>query len=168
MGRMRVILRRCRNDIGSIATPKRPWTKGLAGLLFFSGILASCGRSNAQPVIASSDVIGIWTSGGASLTFLANQDVSVRDLRLASFFGSSCQDLTGSGTWQFLSSTGDSGSSLSAIHKGSLISITLSDPNNMRCDGLEFTSWKLHGSQGLCLSLDPDTPCTGYVFNRQT
>lgn len=79
---------------------------------------------------------------------------------------SDCSTVSGYGTWQFLNSQGYSGSSLGYYVKGSVIGLIFTSPANSKC-GDQFTTWKQGPEVGLCLYLDPDSPCTGSVYTKE-
>lgn len=124
---------------------------------------ASCGRPITQPIMNSARLIGTWTSSdGATLTFRADQAVTVRNLRLPMVPG--CDHVLAAGTWQFLSLQGDSPGPGQTYSKSNLISVDFSEQAVEVCSS-EFTTWK-DSPLTMCLDLDPDSPCSDPVFTK--
>ena len=131
-------------------------------------LLAACGHGDTQPTLTKADLVGTWEGpDGATMKFLADQRLIVSGLDLAPYFGPhNCESVSGSGTWQFLSPQGDSGISPTAYSKGNLIGLNFNSPISSVCDA-EFTTWEINPPVGLCLDLDPDSPCTGNPLTKQ-
>ncbi len=144
------------------------WSKiGLLCSLAVVLPLAACGPATNQPVLTSTDLTATWaTPSGATLTFFSNHQFAANGLNLAAYFGDSCRNVTGSGTWQFLSPQGHSGPGPTSYAKGNVVSLVFNSPVSPLCNA-EFTSWEIKQSAGLCLDLDPDTPCTGALFSKK-
>ena len=139
-------------------------------------LLAACSTTaGAQPVMNPSDLVATWTSpDGGSMSFTGDHRFTVSGLRIGKFWNACASGtrLTASGTWQFLNSQGDSGSGLNGLQKGSMVDLSFAGATGnpaVNCTGgfLRFTSWDVGAARGLCLQLDPDTPCAGYIFNRR-
>jgi len=131
---------------------------GLAGVF----LLASCSRAYSQPTITGAELLGTWVGpNGASMTFRADQTVTVHNLNLG-WRGPTahCQSVTATGTWQFLNSQGASGTSPRVYSKGNLVGVEFQAQQIEVCS-TEFTTWVATPPLGLCLDLDPDVPCTG-------
>jgi hypothetical protein len=85
-------------------------------------LLAACVQNGTQPVLSSADLVAEWVSpAGGSITFASNHRFTATDLRLGKFWGecAGAGNISVSGTWQFLSPQGDSGTGL--YSKGSLV-----------------------------------------------
>jgi hypothetical protein len=126
---------------------------------------ASCGQPITQPVINSVRLVGTWTtSGGATLTFSANQTVTVRNVDLsAGGLIHGCGNLSATGMWQFDSRQGDSGSTPGTYAKSNIIQVDFFGSAD-GCD-TQFTTWKDHPLT-MCQDLDPDSPCDNRVFTK--
>ncbi len=127
-------------------------------------LLAACGAASSQPVLTSHDLTGTWsTPNGSRITFSADHRFSAAGIDLAPHFPG-CPDLSGSGSWQFLSPAGDTGTYAS----GSQIAIVFASPVSGLCSGtVTLTSWEINPPAGLCLEFDPDSPCTGTPFTKR-
>ena len=134
-------------------------------------LLAGCVQNGTQPVLSSADLVAEWVSpAGGSITFASNHRFTATDLRMGKFWGfCGAGKISMSGTWQFLSPQGDSGTGLSS--EGNLVVLffnnTAGNPST-GCTGgaLELTSWNTDSTTGLCVQFDPDTPCDGYIFRK--
>lgn len=132
-------------------------------------VLASCsGRAGTQPIITRAEVIGTWNGpNGAVMTFMANQTVTVRRLNLGWNPTANCTNISAIGTWQFDSLQGASGNSRLAFSKSDILQIDFQAQPIEICSS-QFTTWELNGPLGLCLYLDPDSPCaSGYVLRKR-
>jgi hypothetical protein len=109
---------------------------GLAAIL----MLASCSGAYSQPIITGTELLGTWVGpNGASMTFRADQIVTVQNLNLGwSGPTAHCQNVSAAGTWQFLSSQGASETSLRGYSKGNLLGIEFQAQQNEQCSS-EFT-----------------------------
>jgi len=129
-------------------------------------LLASCGSpGNPQPKITTAELSGAWNgSGGSVLTFNEDHSFSTQNLDLGLGLPASegCGNITDTGEWEFLSVPGVSGPTPTTYDEGNLVALAFPD----RFDGCdsEFTTWQVNGPLGLCLSLDPDSPCAGHVL----
>lgn len=139
-------------------------------------LLTGCGtQPAAQPVLSTAGLVATWTShSGGSVTFAGDHRFAASDLRPGKFWGGCAGSgkFSVSGTWQFLNADGQSSPSLTGYQKGSLIYLAF-DPGSggpsAQCaaGGLTLTSWNVGSAHGLCMRVDPDTPCDGYIFDRQ-
>jgi hypothetical protein len=66
-----------------------------------------------------------------------------------------------------LSPQENSGPSLTTYSRGNLVGLTFMNPAHGPCGLPQFTSWTSGGSVGLCLDIDPDSPCTGDLFLKK-
>jgi len=100
-------------------------------------------------------------------TCSADHHFSAARIDLAPFFAG-CHDLSGSGSWQFLSPAGDTGPGPGTYASGSQIAIVFASPVSGLCSGtVTLTSWEIDPPAGLCLEFDPDSPCTGTPFTKR-
>jgi hypothetical protein len=91
------------------------------------------------------------------------------ELRLARFWAgcTKSQEISASGTWQFLSPEGATSQGFGGAYlKGSLVYLTFNNSPTECLGGIGLTSWNVGGASGLCLQMDPDTPCDGYIFDK--
>jgi hypothetical protein len=100
------------------------------------------------------------------MRFFADHQFIASGLNLSADGGNTCSDVTGAGTWQFLSPQGVSGPTLTTYAKGSVVGLIFNSPVSSGCD-TEFSSFEINPPLGLCLDLDPDSPCTGEVFTKK-
>lgn len=146
---------------------RRQTAIGLA--LTASLVLAGCYSGNLQPVINSAMLLGTWLGpNGASARFLADQTVIVRQIYLGPANPGICSRVSATGSWQFDSPAGDSGSSVNRYLKGSIIEIDFPVSEPIVACGAQFTTWDVNPPFKLCLYNDPDTPCgSSYVLTRE-
>jgi hypothetical protein len=144
------------------------WTRAAIAVTFGLAVAlaaASCGQPITQPIVSSVRLVGTWTSsGGATLTFGADQSVIARRVDLS--VGDSirgCSNLSATGTWQFDSLQGESGPTPRTYSKSNIIQVDFSGSADA-CD-TEFTTWKDHPLT-MCQDLDPDSPCSNPVFTK--
>jgi hypothetical protein len=144
------------------------WLLTCAAFAVSAVMLPSCSiEASAQPVLLRQDLIATWaTKNGATLMFSAGQKFVANRLDLSAF-GNQCRHVSGVGTWQFLNRHGSSGPSPGAYVKGNLIGLTFTRVVDSLCSGAEFTTWRPNSVVGLCLYVDPDSPCTGDLFTKQ-
>jgi hypothetical protein len=142
----------------------------MTGLLCISAVLAllaGCARGTNTPVLTRAELVAKWVSpSGASMTFFADHQFTASGLNLSAEGGNACSDVTGTGTWQFLSPQGVSGHTLTRYAKGSVVQLGFNSPVPSGCDA-GFSSYEINPPVGLCLDLDPDSPCTGEVFTKK-
>ena len=125
---------------------------------------ASCGQPITQPIINSVRLVGTWTSSaGATLTFRADQTVTVRNLTLPMIPG--CDHVSAAGIWQFANLQGDSPAPGHTYSKSNIIIVYLSEPPAFEVCSPELTTWK-DTPLTMCLDLDPDSPCSNPVFTK--
>jgi hypothetical protein len=125
---------------------------GLAVVLTATG----CRNPITQPIINSARLVGTWTGpNGATMTFRADQSVTVRNLDLS--LGGlihGCGNLSAAGTWQFDSLQGDSGPTPHSYTKSNIIQVDFLGSAD-GC-GTQFTTWKDHPLT-MCHDIDPDS-----------
>lgn len=133
--------------------------------------LSACARVT-NPTITSSSLVGRWVSAhDGSLTFGAGQGFAAERLRNP-FFGSA--QCSGTGTWQFTNSQGDTGTSPTEYTTSDEIAVFY-NPNGptgggspgFGCGPFELITWYSGGTPGLCMDFDPDSPCTGEVYVKR-
>jgi hypothetical protein len=135
----------------------------------------------AQPDITVSQLAGTWVSpeGSGTVTFGADHEFAATRLNLNGLSGSACQPATSaSGTWGFESPNGDAISSdLTAYSSGNVVFLVfagLASAPYSTCTGewgtIELSTWQINGPLGLCVDLDPDSPCAGepWVWQKTT
>ena len=127
---------------------------------------AGCGGViDSQPILTRAELVGTWAGpDGATMTFRDDHTVTVRHLDTTPL--SNCRNVSADGTWQFLSPDGVSGPGLTGYSKGDLVGVAFSAQPILACSS-EFTSWEINPPVGLCLDLDPDSPCTGPVLTKR-
>lgn len=151
-------------------------TAACAATLAALALLAGCAtQSAAQPFLSTAGLVATWTShSGGSVTFASDHRFTASDLQPGKFWGECARssEFSVSGTWQFVNADGQSGPSMTGYQKGSLIYLAF-DPGSggpsAQCvaGGITLTSWNVGSAQGLCMQVDPDTPCDGYIFSKQ-
>jgi hypothetical protein len=129
-------------------------------ILLMSGCAAS---PTAQPVLKVVDVVGMWSNHkGSTITFQADGRFSSVAMDLG-WAPAGCRNVSGPGNWDFLSPEGDSPSG-DPYTSGNQIELSF-DGQNDSCDA-SLTSWEISPPVGLCLDLDPDSPCTGIPWTK--
>jgi len=152
----------------SARTPYRLVLCVLVGLT----MLAACNVGQAadpQPILGKADVVGSWSSPkGGQITFSGDQQFTATDLRLGPYYGAGCQHLSVVGASLFIKQQSDSCRSLTSYKSGNFISLNFVAPGSGPCAiGIELASWEVNPPVTLCLNLDPDSPCAGYVFVKK-
>jgi hypothetical protein len=126
----------------------------------------------AQPDLTVSQLAGAWVSpeGSGTITFYADHSFAAARLNLNGLWGQACQPTTSaSGTWGFESPDGDavssdpteysSGNAVFLVFAGSA-----SAPYSTcasKWGSIQLTTWQVNGPLGLCVEMDPDSPCFG-------
>ncbi len=131
--------------------------------------------SGTQSVLSSADLVAVWRSPeGGSIAFSGDHRFVATGLRLNKFWNGCAGTgrISASGTWQFLNSQGDSSVGSTGYSTGRLVDLSFDGAAgnpSIGCTGgaIKLTSWNVHSKPGLCLQMDPDTACDGYVFNRR-
>lgn len=118
-----------------------------------------------------SQLAGTWISpeGSGAITFSADHSFEATRLNLNGLFGVTCLPAAStSGTWEFLSPDGDSAPNLTQYSSGNVIALTfagLDSAPTSACTSAwsqtQLTTWQINGPLGLCVDMDPDSPCTG-------
>lgn len=115
---------------------------------------------------------GTWVSpDGGSIAFSTSHAFTAEGLRLGEFWTGCPKSarISVSGTWEFLNSQGDS-NGFTGFPTGNLLYLTFNSQvhgSPSEClGGISLTSWDTSQTPGLCLQMDPDTPCDGYVFDK--
>jgi hypothetical protein len=129
----------------------------------------SFGPAPQQPSVDLTALPGTWVSSGdgASITFTPT-NFTATNFNYGKVMPT-CGTLSGSGTWQ-LHDMYDDYPPPTAGSPNNLLDLrfrSVSSPG--RCTGgfLEMTTWDTGGKQGLCVQVDPDNPCDGYVFTKR-
>jgi hypothetical protein len=132
-----------------------------------------------QPDITVSQLVGTWISseGSGAITFRADGSFTATRLDLNGLFGQTCRPAaSASGTWEFLSPDGDS-PTLTEYSSGYVISLAFAGLNSTSTQACalvwsltELTTWQINGPLGLCVDMDPDSPCVGepWVWQKPT
>jgi hypothetical protein len=126
----------------------------------------------AQPDITVSQLAGTWLSpeGSGGFTFYANHTYAATRVDLSGLFGVKCQPAaSASGTWGFESPDGDAMSTdLTAYSSGNVVFLTVTSPTSApistctgSLDSIQLATWQINGPLGLCVDMDPDSPCAG-------
>jgi hypothetical protein len=144
----------------------------LAGCGLATGLLTGClsfGPSPQQPSVNLATLPGTWVSGdGASITFTSGNEFTATNFNYGKAMPT-CGTLSGSGTWRLHDSSEDypTPAAGSPDHVLDMLFTSVSSPG--RCAGgpMEMTTWDTGGKQGLCVQMDPDNPCDGYVFTKR-
>lgn len=129
-------------------------------------LLASCASTpSAQPVLTVNDVVGTWSNHkGSTITFQADGRFSAVGIDAGRFF-QGCGNVSGPGSWDFLSAEGDSPPLGVTYTSGNQIGLSF-DGQNDSCD-VSLSSWEIDPPVGLCLDFDPDSPCTGVPWTKE-
>jgi hypothetical protein len=137
-------------------------------------------QTSMQPDITVSQLAGTWTSpeGSGAITFHADHSFAATRLDLNGLFGQTCQPAaSASGTWEFLSPDGDSTPNPEQYSSGYVIGLTFAGFNRTptsSCASIwsltQLTTWQINGPLGLCVDMDPDSPCIGepWVWQKAT
>lgn len=70
-----------------------------------------------------------------------------------------CTSVSGTGEWEFTNAHGNTPPPGVTYKSGNQIFLAF-DGQNDTCNA-ELTTWEINPPVGLCLDLDPDSPCTG-------
>ena len=139
------------------------------------GFVAGCvtlGPGPQQPSLVAADLPGTWVSGdGASITFASDGVVSATKFDFYKVIPeaiSACGVLSGTGRWQ-LENPSAGYPPAPAGSPTNLVDLTFTSllpqgPCTMEI--IAMTSWDTGSKPGLCVQMDPDTPCDGYVFTK--
>ena len=135
------------------------------------GSLTGCvsfGPSPQQPNVDLAALPGTWVSGegGASITFTPTS-FTATNFNYGKVIPT-CGTLSGSGTWQ-LHDTSEDYPAPPAGNPLNLLDLWFArvSPAGSCLPSLELTTWDTGGRQGLCVQVDPDNPCDGYVFTKR-
>ena len=113
-------------------------------------------------------VPGTWVSGdGASITFTSHDTFTASKFNYGNVIPA-CGTLSGSGTWQRHRSSEDYPTPPvgGAENLLDMWFTSVSPPGG--CRGfMEMTTWDAGGKQGLCVQVESDDPCDGYVFTKR-
>jgi hypothetical protein len=141
-------------------------------LALYALVLVDVLPYESYPTVSGAAVVGTWEdkSGGA-IVFTADGHVVASDLN-QSFGGStSCDSVTGVGTWSFEDENGDpAGRTRGNVMKVTIRSLTM--PQARYCGLAEFTTdtsgslYDAHKPLTLCVDFDPDDPCSGEKLTK--
>jgi hypothetical protein len=126
----------------------------------------------AQPDLTVSQLAGAWVSpeGSGTITFYADHTFAAARLNLNGLSGLACQTTTSaSGTWGFESPDGDAVSSdLTEYSSGNVVFLVFAGSASApysactsKWGSIQLTTWQVNGPLGLCVEMDPDSPCFG-------
>jgi hypothetical protein len=127
------------------------------------GSLSGCvtlGNADS-PALFPPGLQGRWVSGdGASITFKTTGTFTATRVDFGKALPRSCGVVSGAGTWQ-----------LGSGAQANIVTLYFTRmPTSPDCTGAEFltmTSWDTGSARGLCVQLDPDTPCNEYIFTER-
>ena len=146
-------------------------TMALAAYGLATGLLTGCvtvGPTPQHPPVNLATVPGTWVSGdGASITFTSSDTFTASNFNYSNVIPT-CRTLSGSGTWRRHTSSEDYPTPPAGGTENLLDMwfTSVSPPGG--CRGfMEMTTWDAGGKQGLCVQVDPDNPCDGYVFTKR-
>jgi hypothetical protein len=137
-----------------------------------SAALSGCvplGPGAQQPSLDTASLLGTWVSSdGASITFSGADSFAATRFNYANVIPT-CGVMSGTGTYQFI---GPDGRSVASSGPGTtMIGLFLDDDASTtgQCTSaaFELTAWDVGSKAGLCVQVDPDTPCDGYIFTKQ-
>jgi hypothetical protein len=151
------------------AVPRR--AIALVAFALTTGLLTGCASSGGppqQPSVNLAKLPGTWVSGdGASITFTAGDEFRATNFNYRRVMGW-CRTLSGSGTWQLVTNS-DEYPVPPAGTPENLLDLwfsSVSPPGS--CLGVfTLTTWNTGSTLGLCLEMDPDDPCDGYIFTKR-
>jgi hypothetical protein len=137
-----------------------------AGSLLLIGVLAACTHNpTSEPSLTRAQIVGTWRGPLGSLIFSKDQTFQADSLRSLESVGlEGCTQVSGGGTWQFLSNHGVSGHRLDQYSRGDLIGVELNA--SLENCSFELTTWEVSSPVGLCYYADPDSPCITPVFRK--
>jgi hypothetical protein len=157
-----------RTTTGGYAGPAGRRAMALAACGLATGLLTGCVSFSPvpqQPAVNLATVPGTWVSGdGASITFTSDGTFTATKFNFANAAMSMCPAATEGGTWQIHSNSEDYPEPPANSPENLL---DLSFMGEACSGGVELTTWDTGGTQGLCVQLDPDDPCEGYVFTKR-
>jgi hypothetical protein len=147
------------------------WAMVWAACGLTTGLLTGCvsfGPSPQQPSVNLAALPGTWVSGdGASITFTSGNEFTAKNFNDGKATAT-CGTLSGSGTWQLVTTSDEYPAPAAGSPENQLqLSFTSVSPPGSCLDFIELTTWDTGGTQGLCLEIDPDDPCEGYVFTKR-
>jgi hypothetical protein len=137
-----------------------------------TGLLTGCvtfGPAPQQPAVNLAIVPGTWVSGdGSSITFTGQDTFTATKFNYANAMMPMCRAQSGSGTWLLHYRSEDYPPPPANSPENMLDLYFTSGPIGGSCTGpVELTTWDAGGKQGLCVQVDPDDPCDGYVFTKR-
>jgi hypothetical protein len=147
------------------------WPRVLVACGLTTGLLTGCvsfGPDPQQPSVNLATLPGTWVSGdGASITFTGSNEFTATNFDYGKAMPP-CRTLSGSGTWQLVTNS-DEYPAPPAGTPENLLDLWFSSvsPPGSCLGSFQMTTWDTGSTQGLCLDMDPDDPCEGYVFTKR-
>ena len=141
-----------------------------------TGLLTGCvsfGPSPQQPSVNLAALPGTWVSGdGASITFTSDGTFTATKFNygeaMPTVIPTTCRTLSGSGTWQLVTNSEEYPAPPAGTPENLLdLWFTSVSPSGSCLGWVQLTTWDTGSKQGLCLEMDPDDPCEGYVFTKR-
>ena len=146
-----------RTTTAGYAGPVGRRATALAACGLATGLLTGCvsfGPSPQQPSVNLGALPGTWVSGAAR--------------RSPSRATATCRTLSGSGTWQLVTNSQEYPAPPAGTPENLLdLWFTSVSPPASCLGWVQLTTWDTGSKQGLCLEMDPDDPCEGYVFTKR-
>jgi hypothetical protein len=144
----------------------------VAAFALTTGLLTGCmsfaGLGPQQPSVNLAKLPGTWVSGdGASITFTGGDDFTATNFNYGRVMAS-CHTLSGSGTWQLVTNSEEYPAPPAGTPENllGLWFSSVSPPGS--CLGwFQLTTWNTGSTLALCLEMDPDNPCEGYIFTKR-
>lgn len=142
----------------------------LAACGLATGLLTGCvtiGPAPQQPTVNLTALPGRWVSGdGASIIFTSHDTFTATNFNYGKVIPT-CRTLSGSGTWRRHPNSENFPTPPAGSPENLLDMWFTSVSPTGSCKGfMEMTTWDA-GKQGLCVQVDPDNPCDGYVFTKR-
>jgi hypothetical protein len=143
-----------------------------APLVLAAGCAAVAGAlAPPQPDLSASQLAGSWVSpeGSGTITFYDDYTFTATRLDLNGLLGVRCRPAaSASGTWVFESPDGSAEQDRPQYPSGNVVFLTvasIASAPSSTCTGLlngiQLSTWQINGPLGLCVDLDPDSPCAG-------
>jgi hypothetical protein len=160
-----------RTTTAGYAGPAGRRATALAACGLATGLLTGCvsfGPSPQQPAVNLAALPGTWVSGdGASITFTSDATFTATKFNDGEAVPT-CGTLSGSGTWQLVTNSDEYPAPPAGTPENLLaLWFTSVSPPGSCLSSIDLTTWDTGSEQGLCLEMDPDDPCEGYVFIKR-
>ena len=148
--------------------PVSHWAGALVACGLLTGVMTGCDSSGPVPqlpAVNAASVPGTWVSGdGASITFTSHGTFTATKFNFARSAMSKCPNPIEGGTWTIHSNSEDYPPPPTNSPEN-LLDLAFTGASCL--GGVELTTWDTGGTQGLCVQVDPDDPCGGYVFTKR-